>query len=307
MRSEDGGIVNDSEAACLERWAAIMAPETGSLRRQLTLELSEYLGCSFAHVEAELAEATVRFTEEWRSRVADPSDERAVTDFYNESKTELFDLARWHAEDPIHCRTLTCADIASRRPGRTCLDYGSGIGSDALAFASAGFDVTLADVSNPLLAFAKWRCERRGLRVEIIDLKSEALPERRFDAVVCFDVLEHIHRPLRTLDRIHRAMTNQALLFVHAPFGEDPARPMHVVHSDVITPKMRSVGFNWRADLEREFPAWLWHPRVYEAFALSAVDRLGYLLYDGWLKGPVGDGLAHLYKRVRPSRRAATP
>jgi 2-polyprenyl-3-methyl-5-hydroxy-6-metoxy-1,4-benzoquinol methylase len=298
--------MSNSEAACLERWSAIMAPRTGSLKQELTLELAEYLGTSVARIEAELADATVRFTEEWRTQVADPSDERAVTKFYNESKTELFDLARWHAEDSIHTRTLMCADIAGQRPGRRCLDYGSGIGSDALALASAGFDVTLADVSSPLMAFAKWRIERRGFHVETVDLKAEQLPRGRFDVVLCFDVLEHIHRPLRTLDRIHSSMKKGALLFVHAPFGEDPDRPMHVVHSDVITPKMRSVGFNWRGDLESGFPDWLWHPRVYEAFDLSAADRIGYLLYDGWLKGPLGDSLAYLYRRLRPNRGAAS-
>ena len=279
-----------------------MAPRTGNLLQELTLELSEYSGSTVAQVEARLADATARFTEEWRSCVTDPSNERAVTNFYNESETELFDLARWHAEDTIHCRTLMCAAIALNRPGRACLDFGSGIGSDALAFASAGFEITLADVSSPLLAFAKWRCERRGFRVRAIDLKREELPAGRFDAVTCFDVLEHIHRPLRTLNRIHRAMSGGALLFVHAPFGKDPDRPMHVVHTDVVTPRMRSIGFNWRADLEAGFPSWLWHPRVYEAFQLSAVDRVGYLLYDQWLKGPLGDGLAYVYRRLRPSR-----
>lgn len=283
-----------------------MAPATGNLRSELTRELSEYCASPVPDIEARLADATVRFTEEWRSRVTDPSDERAVTSFYNESATELFDLAQWHAEDSIHCRTLVCAEIASQRSGRTCLDYGSGIGSDALAFAAAGFDVTLADVSSPLLAFARWRCERRGFSVKTIDLKREPLPSRRFDAVLCFDVLEHIHRPLRTLDRIHDAMTPGGLLFVHAPFGKDPERPMHVVHTDVVTPKMRSIGFNWRGDLETDFPAWLWHPRVYEAFQLSAIDRLGYSLYDGWLKGPFGDTLAGVYRRLRPNRRPAS-
>jgi hypothetical protein len=101
-------------------------------------------------------------------------------------------------------------------------------------------------------------------------------------------------------------MASGGLLFVHAPFGKDPDRPMHVVHADVVTPKMRSIGFNWRGDLEAAFPAWLWHPRVYEAFQLSAIDRLGYSLYDGWLKGPFGDALAGVYRRLRPNRRPAS-
>jgi SAM-dependent methyltransferase len=284
-----------------------MAPRTGDLRQELTIELSEYFGSPVWEIETQLADATARFTDEWRQRITDPTDEREVTRFYNESKTELFDLARWHAEDTIHYRTLVCADIAARRPGRAYLDYGSGIGSDALVFASAGFDVTLADISSPLLAFAKWRCERRGFRVQTVDLKRESPPPARFDAVVCFDVLEHIHRPLRTLDRIQRAMRPGALLFLHAPFGEDPDRPMHVVHTDVITPRMRTVGFNWRGELESDFPEWLWlwHPHVYEAFELSSIDRLGYLVYDVWLQGPAGDRLARLYRRFRSRRQPA--
>lgn len=277
-----------------------MAPRTGNVAQELTIELSEYFGSSAAEIEAQLADATTRFTEEWRDRVTNPADERAVTQFYNESRTELFDLARWHAEDPIHFRTLMCADSAVQRPGRAFLDYGSGIGSDALAFASVGFDVTLADISDPLLAFARWRCERRGFRVRTVDLKREPLPPRQFDAVICFDVLEHIHRPLRTLDGIRRAMKAGALLFVHAPFGKDPDRPMHVVHTDVITPRMRTVGLTWREDLETDFPSWLWHPRVYEAFDLSPIDGLGYLIYDVWLQGAVGDRLASVYRRLRP-------
>lgn len=276
-----------------------MAPRTGNVAQELTIELSEYFGSSAAEIEAQLADATTRFTEEWRDRVTNPADERAVTQFYNESRTELFDLARWHAEDPIHFRTLMCADSAVQRPGRAFLDYGSGIGSDALAFASVGFDVTLADISDPLLAFARWRCERRGFRVRTVDLKREPLPPRQFDAVICFDVLEHIHRPLRTLDGIRRAMKPGALFFVHAPFGKDPDRPMHVVHTDVITPRMRTVGLTWREDLETDFPSWLWHPRVYEAFDLSPIDRLGYLIYDVWLQGAVGDRLASVYRRLR--------
>ena len=56
---------------------------------------------------------------------------------------------------------------------------------------------------------------------------------------------------------------------MHAPFGEDPDRPMHVVHEDVVTPRMHTVGFNWRGDLELPFPQWLWHPRVYQSFDIS--------------------------------------
>jgi predicted O-methyltransferase YrrM len=73
VRSDLHGGANGLRGCCLERWSAIMAPHTGSLKQELILELSEYFGISVAAVEAELADATERFTEEWRAQVTDPS------------------------------------------------------------------------------------------------------------------------------------------------------------------------------------------------------------------------------------------
>ena len=80
---------------------------------------------------------------------------------------------------------------------------------------------------------------------------------------------------------------------------------MHVVHEDVVTPRMHTVGFAWREDLERSFPSWLLHPRVYESFEVPAVDRLGYRLYESWLGQRVGPPLARASRMLRPNRRAA--
>src|SRR5262245_46352677 len=122
-----------TEADCESRLTKILAPRTGDLRAELILELSEYFGRTPAEMEQQLTGATERFTDEWKEHVADPRDERAVTRFYNESKTELFDLAHWHTHDPIHYRALMCADITvaslkARTTRPAYLDYGSGIG-----------------------------------------------------------------------------------------------------------------------------------------------------------------------------------
>jgi SAM-dependent methyltransferase len=293
-----------SEHKCSARLTTLLAPRTGDIAGELALELSEFFGTSVDDIQARLAVANASFTEEWKTYVPDGRDERAVTRFYSESKTELFDLAQWHSHDPIHFRSLICADVAQERGCRDYLDYGSGIGSDALVFASVGCRVTLADVSEALLRFATWRCRRRGFDVRAIDLKEDRPPRRQFDAVVCFDVLEHIHRPLQTLWTIQQTMRPGGMLFMHAPFGPDPVRPMHVVHEDVVTRRMRTVGFHRRDDLETRFPKWLWHPLLYQAFDVSPLDRIGYRVYDEWLKGGTGAWLARAYRRLRPNRYA---
>jgi 2-polyprenyl-3-methyl-5-hydroxy-6-metoxy-1,4-benzoquinol methylase len=281
-----------------------MAPRTGDLTGELVSEAAEYFRLTTEQVRERMANAAQQFKREWLQRVGDAHDERAIVSFYNETDSEIFELLAWHASDTIHYRTLVCVDIAARQPGRRCLDFGSGIGSDAIVFADAGFDVTLADVSEPLLAFARWRCERRGHKVRTIDLKTQSLPASSYDAAICFDVLEHIPKPMRTLGQISRALTAGGLLFVHAPFGVDSERPMHVVHADIISERMRTVGFNWRGDLEAAFPSWLWAPRVYERFDLTRLDAIGYYVHDVLMPGTLGARMAALYRYMMPKRHA---
>jgi len=278
-----------------DAWTRLMAPRTGDLRSELVLEVSEYLGLSAADAQERLRAGGDRFREEWDRRGPNAADPAALIDFYNESDAELFELAEWHASDVIHHRTLIVRDIALERRGRRYLDYGSGIGSDALAFAEAGFDITLADVSDRLLGFAAWRCRRRGFRVHTIDLKRQPLPPASFDAAVCFDVLEHIPDPVKTVRQLARAMREHGVLAIHAPFAEDPDRPMHVVHRDVVTPRIRALGLQ---PFDREFPSYLWAPRMYEKRAGRAIDRLGYFIYDGYLNNSVGARLAAVYRQT---------
>ena len=93
------------------------------------------------------------------------------------------------------------------------------------------------------------------------------------------------------------------LLFLHAPFGVDADRPMHVVHDDPLKGRMRVAGFYPLPDLDAHFPAWLWAPQVHEALDLRALDRIGYYLHDVVLPSRPAETLRALYRRVLPKRQ----
>ena len=283
------------------RWTDVMAPTSGDVRTELVHEAAEYLSIPVDEAWRRLRGAGERFREEWLRTVPDPKDSRQLIDFYNRSDTELFELIEWHASDPIHYRTLIIRDVALRQPGRACLDYGSGIGSDALVFAEAGFDITLADVSDVLLGFAAFRCRKRGARVRTIDLKKASLPSGSFDVVLCLDVLEHIPEPLPIVRNIRRAMREDALLMMHAPFGDDPEHPMHVVHKDVVTPRMRSLGLR---PIDIEFPSGVRASQLFRREKMTPLDRLGYYIYDGYLDNALGARIAAVYRRLARVRQA---
>ena len=286
------------------RWRAALAPKTGDIRTELTREAADYLGLTVEEAQRRLEQSSEDFPQEWNRMVTNPSDVTQLTRFYNESQAELFEQIAWHSTELIHHRSLVCADLVSTLPGREFLDYGSGIGSNALVFGLAGFTITLADIADPLRNFAKWRCERRGLRVHAIDLKHETLPSERYDVITCFDVLEHIPDAVGAVRRMRDALRPGGILFLYAPFGFDPERPMHVVHEDRVSSRMRSMGFDIVHEWENGFPEYLWAPRVYRRVARSSLANSAYFVRDTWLNGPVTDSLISRVRTLTGTKRA---
>jgi 2-polyprenyl-3-methyl-5-hydroxy-6-metoxy-1,4-benzoquinol methylase len=292
------------------RWRAALAPRTGDIRRELAMEAAEYLGVTIEEVERRIEGSATDFPEEWNRMVTDPGDPQQLIRFYNESEAELFEQIAWHSSEPIHHRSLVCSDLASTLPGREFLDYGSGIGSNALVFGLAGFRVTLADIADPLRNFARWRCERRGIPVRTIDLKSETLETARYDVITCFDVLEHVPDPLAAVRRMRDALRIGGVFFLYAPFGFDPVRPMHVVHDDPVSRRVRALGFSINSDWEQAFPPHVYPPHPYTRVARSGPANLAYYIRDAWFSGKIGDALARTMRltgRRKTFNRPAVP
>jgi 2-polyprenyl-3-methyl-5-hydroxy-6-metoxy-1,4-benzoquinol methylase len=286
------------------RWRAALAPRTGGVRRELTLEAAEYLGITIDEAHERVERSGEDFAGEWKRMVRDPSDPDQLVRFYNESRAELFEQIAWHASEPIHHRSLVCSDLASSLPGREFLDYGSGIGSNALVFGLAGFNVTLADIADPLRNFAKWRCERRGIAVRALDLKCESLERTHYDVVTCFDVLEHVPQPLAAVKRMRDALRPGGVFFLYAPFGLDPVRPMHVVHQDPVSAKIRSLGFAIKREWVHVFPPHVYPPRPYQRVSRSPLGNCAYFVRDVWLNGPVTDSIVKAARTMNSGFRA---
>ena len=280
------------------RWREALAPRTGDVRRELTLEAAEYLRIPFEEAERRVESSGEDFGNEWKRTVTEPSNPEQLTRFYNESQAELFEQIAWHSSEPIHHRSLVCAELAATRPGREFMDFGSGIGSNALIFGLAGFRVTLADIADPLRNFAKWRLERRGLPVRALDLKRQAIEQNRYNVITCFDVLEHVPDPLEAVKRMRDALRPGGTYFLYAPFGFDPERPMHVVHDDPVSGRIRSLGFAIEHQWENAFPPYVIPPRPLTRVSRSPLANAAYLVRDAWLNGPVTDSVVRSARTV---------
>jgi len=146
--------------------------------------------------------------DEWEAAPRDTPG--GIAKFYDSVTSWSFDLL-WYSY--LQCtghgypKSVIIADRLHDLRGSRILDLGSGVGVTGQLFAALGCRVTLADVSQPLLDFARWRLERRGTDAEYLHLPAEPAAGA-YDLVTALDVMVHV--PPSELDetvrRVHRAL-----------------------------------------------------------------------------------------------------
>lgn len=180
-------------------------------------ELRAYLGEAFD-------EALLRGHE----RALEHELERAGDEelLYRTSRMYLYDLTVFAMSQT---KAAYVALLARRvRPPARVLDLGCGIGSDGLALAEAGYDVTFADFANPSTAYLRWRLAHRGLAAPVHDLDAGTLGGG-FDVAYAFDVIEHVRDPHAFLDDLEARSRQVLVNFLEPGPGETALhRPLPV-------------------------------------------------------------------------------
>ena len=102
-------------------------------------------------------------------------------------------------------------------PGSTVLDIGAADGSVARPLAARGCRVWGVERDPGAAARAHGACERVIVGdVEAIDLEAQ-LADRRFDYILCLDVLEHLRDPLAVLTRLRDYLTTGGRVIASIP------------------------------------------------------------------------------------------
>jgi SAM-dependent methyltransferase len=141
----------------------------------------------------------------------------------------LFDLAAWHLTSQQHIGD-TLRLLADHARG-IVLDFGSGIGTHALAAAlcPAVEKVYYCDLNPILRQFIQLRAEQLGLGEKLIpctDLSAIA----RVDTICCFDVFEHLPDPGQQLLTFHHLLAPKGKLITNWYFfrGLNEEYPFHL-------------------------------------------------------------------------------
>ena len=112
-------------------------------------------------------------------------------------------------------------------------------------FARLGYRTELADISTPLLEFARYRLERRGEAAQYINLNHTAIGVQRYDVITAVDTLVHVTDLPATARELHRAIRPGGYLF--ANFDVRPStdeNAWHLYSDDLpLRYQLQRVGF----------------------------------------------------------------
>ena len=229
---------------------ALLCQGETDLRASLLREVADYYNVSdLTEIDRSCNCAVDTLKSEWQTTV-DSRQRSSVENFY-ENKTHIYDLINWHTlkDDTGPLAYIVALQIARDHNVRSCLDFGSGVGSGALLLRRANIETTLADISTTLLDFARWRFALRRLPARFVDLNTMSLPEANFDMILAMDVFEHLVEPVEVTERLWRALKPGGLLFARIHAAVDPSHPQHVVEDFGPTfARMEQLGFmeKWR-------------------------------------------------------------
>jgi len=166
--------------------------------------------------------------------------------------------------------------------------FGDGLGFDTAQLLSAGFAVDYLDVEQSRVStaartlIANWVGPSAQDRLQWVD---ELGKPPIYDAIISFEVIEHIHKPRQVLNDLARVLKPDGLLIMSECFaGVEPQWPTHLHenlrYAGLLPFLLAEQGFSWidsnsqpgdkpmvfRRCRSDEWPAWHWLQTPEDAF-----------------------------------------
>ncbi len=206
------------DAADVARFHAASAAALAGRKRARLEELAAFTGEPLDAVERRCAQAEEEGFRAWNE--ARPKTPAEIEDFYRRHDFYLYQLTKANFWSGGRTEYI---DDAWRflSPGTRVIEIGPGVGEVALELARRGCAVSLHDVNRRLLDFVLFKARRRGLELRIASLDDD-----RFDAVIGFDVLEHLPDPGAMTERLLASLAGPRLFLSRLPDEEEDV-PMH--------------------------------------------------------------------------------
>jgi ubiquinone biosynthesis O-methyltransferase len=126
----------------------------------------------------------------------------------------------------------------------TVLDVGCGNGIISRGIGSEGFTVYGIDVSEKAIEKARSLTTNPKVTFDVISAEDLVAEGKRYDAVICSEVLEHLNQPEKLLQVLYQSLTDNGILIVTVPNGKGPRE---VLVTKPVIALQKKNNWMWRA------------------------------------------------------------
>jgi SAM-dependent methyltransferase len=138
--------------------------------------------------------------------------------FYGTTNAFLYELAVWNRNSvKSRMRRWTARLLERQGQNLDVLSIGDGLGFDCLYFRRKGHRPTYFELPGLSERFARELFNRNGVQIPVLT-DPAAIGREAYDAITCFDVLEHVPDPKGLVKTLASYLRPGGKLFVSAPF-----------------------------------------------------------------------------------------
>jgi len=185
---------------------------------------SEATGLDAGEVAKRLVEENARiggsvWQELQERKIAPFQWSEALVKFYQTTIAFVFESIVWNRSSLKQQMRQWIVDFLQRefRGPVEVLVFGDGLGFDSACLAAAGHNVSYFEVSQKAIGFATNVFKACDCEVQVLTAM-EQVHAKKYDAVVCLDVLEHVPDPVQLVELLTSVLKPEGRLIVHAPF-----------------------------------------------------------------------------------------
>jgi len=102
------------------------------------------------------------------------------------------------------------------------LDVGCGNGVISRFIGQQGYNVTGIDISEETIQQARSLTSLPNIQFSVQDAEQLVADNQTFDAIICSEVLEHLHQPQNLVNTLYKLLKSDGCLIVTVPNGNGP-------------------------------------------------------------------------------------
>ena len=181
-------------------------------------DLTEYFKMPIEEISKDYWTKRETIDKELQNAIENTSTEKEIIEYYKNTRQYLYELTLWEAQKDKQRELKKLCLFCKRFNVKKILDFGGGTGVLCIYLNNHGLRCDYSDIPGQTYNFARWRFNRRKINLKILSA-FENFSQGYYDAVIAYDVFEHIFDLSRIIKKINSCLVAGGYLISKSTFS----------------------------------------------------------------------------------------